>query len=310
MAEKKKDKTAEEEKAIVQKKDKPGALKNTFADSVMNSINKFMSEKRLVLPVGYSPENALKSAWLKILETKDSNGRKALDVCTPESVGNALLEMAIMGLNPAKSQCYFIVYGNKLTMFPSYFGKITALKRIKGVEGISAQAIYEGDEITYDIQSDGSVSNIEHHQSFFDIKEDKLLGAYCVITYDGKEYGTIITMEQIQEAWNKSKTSKEKKEFKSEFAKRTAVNRAIKWFINTRDDEDLLIDTINSNENSHYEFEEEEEEPVRTTVVVDADYDEKTGEVKALEEPTKKEEEIDLHKTEEVNNDSDYNEFE
>lgn len=310
MAEKKKEENKEQEKAIVERKDKPEALRNTFADSVMNSINKFMSEKRLVLPTGYSPENALKSAWLKILETKDSKGSKALDVCTPESVGNALLEMAIMGLNPAKNQCYFIVYGNKLTMFPSYFGKITALKRIKGVEGINAQAIYEGDEITYDIQSDGSISNIEHHQSFFDIKEEKILGSYCVIAYEGKEYGTIITMEQIQEAWNKSKTAKEKKEFKSEFAKRTAVNRAIKWFINTRDDEDLLIDTINSNENTHYEYEEEEEEPVRTTVVIDGSYDEKTGEVKPVEESPKTTEEIDLHKTDEEENDSDYVEFE
>ena len=281
-----------------------GALKNTFADSVMTSINKFTADKRLVLPPGYSPENALKSAWLKILETKDKDGKEALKICTPESVGNALLEMTIMGLNPAKSQCYFIVYGNRLTMFPSYFGKITALKRIKGVEGISAQAIYEGDEITYDIQSDGSISNIDHHQSFFDIKEDKLLGAYCVITFEGKEYGTIITMEQIQEAWNKSKTSKEKKEFKSEFAKRTAVNRAIKWFINTRDDEDLLIDTMNQNENSHYDFEEEEEEvPMKTKVVMD--YNEP---IESKEEKKLPLEEIDLHKVDE--DDSDYAEFE
>ena len=127
----KEEKETEKKQEIVKKE--TGALKNTFADSVMNSIAKFTKEKRLVLPTNYSAENALKIAWLKILETTDRNGKKALEVCTPESVGNALLEMSIMGLNPAKNQCYFIVYGNKLTLFPSYFGKITALKRIDGV---------------------------------------------------------------------------------------------------------------------------------------------------------------------------------
>lgn len=277
---------AENKQEIVKKEN--GALKNTFADSVMNSINKFTKEQRLVLPANYSAENALKVAWLKILETTDRNGKRALEVCTPESVGNALLEMAIMGLNPAKSQCYFIVYGNKLTLFPSYFGKITALKRIDGVEGINAQAVYDGDELDYEISSDGCIVNIEHHQEFKNIKEDKLIGAYAVIKYKGQEYGTIITIEQIQEAWNKSKTSKDKKEFRSEFAKRTAVNKAIKWFINTRDDEDLLIETINANESAHYEYEESVIEDSNNVVIQEVSVEENVPEAE-FEEPVQEE---------------------
>ena len=212
------------------------------------------------LPKGYSAENALKSAWLILQNTKDKNEVPALQVCkeNPASIANALLEMVIMGLNPAKSQCYFIVYGKTLSMMPSYFGRITALKRIEGVEGINAQVIYEGDDIDYDMNSDGSISNIEHHQEFKNIKEDKILGGYCVIKYKGQEYGTIATMEQIQEAWKMSKMAKDKKEFKSEFVKRTVVNKAIKWFINTRDDEDLLVETISANENQHYDYDNSE----------------------------------------------------
>lgn len=274
----------QEEKKQELVKRETGALKNTFADSVMNSIAKFTKEKRLVLPTNYSAENALKIAWLKILETTDRNGKKALEVCTPESVGNALLEMSIMGLNPAKNQCYFIVYGNKLTLFPSYFGKITALKRIDGVEGINAQAIYDGDELDYEINSDGCITNIEHHQEFKNIKEDKLIGAYAVIKYKGEDFATIITIEQIQEAWNKSKTSKDKKEFRSEFAKRTAVNKAIKWFINTRDDEDLLIETINENENSHYEYDENVIEDSNNVVIQEVKVDENVTDAKFEEQ--------------------------
>ena len=245
---------------IVKKEENKLAFQRDFSDSVLNSISKYTEEGRLRLPKSYSAENALKSAWLILQNTKDKNGVPALQVCkeNPSSIANALLEMVIMGLNPAKSQCYFIVYGKTLSMMPSYFGRITALKRIEGIEGINAQVIYEGDDIDYDMNSDGSISNIEHHQEFQNIKEDKILGGYCVIKYKGQEYGTIATMEQIQEAWKMSKMTKDKKEFKSEFVKRTVVNKAIKWFINTRDDEDLLIETISANENQHYDYDNSE----------------------------------------------------
>lgn len=249
-----------EKQEIVKKEENKLAFQRDFSDSVMNSISKYIEEGRLRLPKGYSAENALKSAWLILQNTKDKNGVPALQVCkeNPASIANALLEMVIMGLNPAKSQCYFIVYGKTLSMMPSYFGRITALKRIEGVEGINAQVIYEGDDIDYDMNSDGSISNIEHHQEFKNIKEDKILGGYCVIKYKGQEYGTIATMEQIQEAWKMSKMAKDKKEFKSEFVKRTLVNKAIKWFINTRDDENLLVETISANENQHYDYDNSE----------------------------------------------------
>jgi len=251
-------------------KQENGVIPKNYADKIMDSINKFVSEKRLQLPQNYSVENALKSAWLKIIQIKGANE------CTPTSIANALLEMSIMGLNPAKSQCYFIKYGDNLQLFPSYFGKITALKRIEGVEEIHAQVIYEDDEITYDINTDGTISNIEHTQLFQNIKEDKIAGGYCVIKYNDEEIGTISTMEQIQEAWNKSTSAKKKVEFKSEFVKRTMINKAIKWFINTRDDEDLLIETINENENQYYDYEEnnQEELPVEKTVVIESDIEE------------------------------------
>lgn len=249
-----------EKQEITKKEENKLAFQRDFSDSVLNSISKYTEEGRLRLPKSYSAENALKSAWLILQNTKDKNGVPALQVCkeNPSSIANALLEMVIMGLNPAKSQCYFIVYGKTLSMMPSYFGRITALKRIEGIEGINAQVIYEGDDIDYNMNSDGSISNIEHHQEFQNIKEDKILGGYCVIKYKGQEYGTIATMEQIQEAWKMSKMAKDKKEFKSEFVKRTVVNRAIKWFINTRDDEDLLIETISANENQHYDYDNAE----------------------------------------------------
>ncbi len=248
----------EQKQELTKKEEEKLAFQRNFSDSVMNSITKYCEEGRLRLPKGYSAENALKSAWLIVQKTVDKENKPALAVCTPNSVANALLEMAIMGLNPAKSQCYFIVYGKELTMTPSYFGKITALKRIEGIEDINAQVIYEGDEIEYNINSDGSISNIKHYQEFQNIKEDKIIGGYCVIKYKGEEYATIATYEQIKEAWSMSKMSKDKKTFKSEFVKRTMINKSIKWFVNTRNDDDLLIETIQENETRHYDYDNAE----------------------------------------------------
>jgi recombination protein RecT len=40
-----------------------------------------------------------------------------LQACTRDSIANALLDMAVQGLNPAKKQGYFIAYGKQL-VFP------------------------------------------------------------------------------------------------------------------------------------------------------------------------------------------------
>lgn len=93
-----------------------------ITDNVLNKVRKFQQDGQIYFPNNYSPENALKSAWLKLQEVKDKNGKLALDVCTKPSIANALLNMIIQGLNPMKNQCYFIPFGNQLTLMRSYFG--------------------------------------------------------------------------------------------------------------------------------------------------------------------------------------------
>ena len=215
-----------------------------LGDVALRMVNGYVNNGQLVLPSNYSVENAMKGAYLKILQTVDSQKRPALQVCTKESIAQSLMQTAVMGLNPLKDQVYYIVYGDKLTAMPSYFGRITALKRIDGVEDINAQVIYENDTFDYEIRTDGSIFNIVHKQKLENIDDTKIIGGYCVITYKGKEYGVVATSKQIQQNWNMSKTNKEKANFKSEFVKRTMVSKGIKWFINTRDDEDIVIQTL------------------------------------------------------------------
>ena len=96
-------------------------FEKNISDSVQNRITELAQDRRLVLPPNYSVGNALASAWLILQNVRDRNGQPALKVCTPQSIANALLDMAIMGHNPAKKHGYFIVYGDQLTWFPSYF---------------------------------------------------------------------------------------------------------------------------------------------------------------------------------------------
>src|SRR5690554_8093669 len=75
---------------VVKKTNKLIEFEKTLGDSVQNRIAELSSQGRLDLPKNYSVGNALNSAWLKILETKDKNDRPALEVCSRESIANAL----------------------------------------------------------------------------------------------------------------------------------------------------------------------------------------------------------------------------
>src|SRR5690606_36842274 len=103
-------------------------VKRDTVDVVAERVRHFQERGEIHFPANYSPENAMKSAWLILQETKDRNKRPALDVCTKDSLANALLDMVVQGLNPQKKQGYFIVYGKQLVFLGSYFGTMAVTK--------------------------------------------------------------------------------------------------------------------------------------------------------------------------------------
>ena len=112
---------------LVKKEEKTQMIpeEKNITDNVLSKIQKFQANGQIYFPNNYSPENALKSAWLILQDVKDKDGNLALKSCTRDSIANSLLNMVIQGLNPMKNQCYFIPYGQKLTLMRSYFGSIT-----------------------------------------------------------------------------------------------------------------------------------------------------------------------------------------
>lgn len=215
-----------------------------ITDTVLNKIQKFQSAGQIYFPNNYSPENALKSAWLKLQDVKDKNGKLALETCTQPSIANALLNMVIQGLNPMKNQCYFIPYGNQLTLMRSYFGSIAVAKQFGEIEDITAEVIYEGDKFETEIKRGKTIVK-SHTRSFENINKAKIIGAYATILYkDNTEESLVMTKEQIKNSWKKSKLNPDDKDsthsiYTEDMCKRTVINKICKYYINTKDDSNL-----------------------------------------------------------------------
>ncbi|MEG0285989.1 MAG: RecT family recombinase [Vagococcus sp.] len=228
-------------------------IQKDITDTVSQSIGRLQSEG-LVLPANYNHSNALKSAFFKLQEVKDRNGKPALEVCSPASIANTLLDMVTQGLSPAKTQCYFIVYGDKLQLNRSYFGTQTVLKRLTGVKDIWANIIYEGDDFAITIEK--GREKLVSHETKFENRDNPIKGAYAIVELDnGEQILTTMTKKEIDKSWSKAKTKNVQNDFSQEMAKRTVINRAAKSFINTSDDSDLLIDSINNTTSNEYDEE-------------------------------------------------------
>ena len=213
-----------------------------ISEQVLNKIEKFQADGGLTLPANYSVENHMKSAWLILQSTKDRNDRPALEICTKDSIANALFDMVLQGLAVSKNQGYFIVYGNKLEFQRSYFGTVALAKRTGGIKKEPvANVIYEGDEFIYSIDPNTArIQIIKHEQKIENIDNNKIKAAYALITLaDGTTQVTIMSIQQIRAAWQQGATkgnSPAHKNFAEEMAKKTVIGRACKMIINSSDD--------------------------------------------------------------------------
>lgn len=263
-------------------------VERNITDQVLGRVTDMMERQELFMPSGYSPENALKSAWLTLQGVENKDHEKALNVCTGASICNALLDMVVQGLSPAKKQCYFIPYGNELALVRSYMGTVAVAKRFSDVKDVYAQVIYEKDTFEFEIDPQTGLKRIlKHATSFSHIDITKIMGAYAVVVReDAENYVEIMTMQQIKAAWNQGQmkgNSPAHKNFAEEMAKKTVINRACKMFINTSDDSPLLTEAFNRTSESDYRGEENRYYDPASDVVIDvADEDIKTEASRAL----------------------------
>ena len=212
-------------------------LQKDITDNIARKLDELKKDGGLAIPANYNPANALKSAFFEMTNSASGN---LLEKCSRESIANSLLNMAIQGLSPAKKQCYFVPYGQNLTMQRSYFGTQKVVKSLTNVDDIWATIIYEGDE--FEIEIEGGRERIAKHTTSFLNRDNDIIVAYCIIKKsDGEEVLTVMTRKEIEASWSQSKNKSVQNKFPQEMAKRTVTNRAAKAFINPSDGSDARI---------------------------------------------------------------------
>jgi len=243
---------------------KPGTLaiqSRGIVDIVTDKIHGLITSGQLHMPMDYSPENALKSAWLILRGVVDKNGNPALSVCTRDSIANSLLDMIVQGLNPGKKQLYFIPYGKTLTCQRSYFGSMAVAQMVNPRIGDWGYAVvYEGDKFKYSIHK-GKKEVQEHIQDIKNVDKKSIVAAYCMALDKGGEplRTEIMTMAEILQSWKQSKMNPIDEKggikpasthgkFTSDMVLRTVINKCCKIIINSSSDNALLLARINRNE--------------------------------------------------------------
>lgn len=237
------------------KETKLALIRKDVVDVVAARVRDLNNRGEINFPVNYSPENAMKSAWLSLQETVDKTGRPVLEACTKDSIANALLNMVVQGLNPAKKQGYFIAYGKSVIFQRSYFGSMALCKNLAGAQEVNAQVVYGGDEFEYEIKNSKKII-VSHVQNIKNVHNDNIVAAYCTIAWpDGRQVTDVMTFEAITGAWKQSKLhpidakGKVKPDsthgkFTADMALKTVINHACKAVINSTDDGSLVFQHI------------------------------------------------------------------
>jgi recombination protein RecT len=278
-------KSGKEQKPEQQTAHTPAVIQKTIADHVLARVQAFTANKDIMLPSDYSPENALKSAWLILLDAKTSDKRPVLEACTKDSISQAMLNMVLQGLNPVKKQCDFIAYGDKLTLQREYHGTIALAKRYGGIKEAVGNVVYEGDEFVYSVMPNGYKKIEKHVQDLDNIDMNKIKGAYATLIFmDEKRepYVEIMTMTQIRQAWQQGATkgqSPAHKNFPDQMSIKTVISRACKLFISSSDDSALFDD----------EFRDERTGAAKQAISDNANQEEITMDVKSEVVEDKKE---------------------
>lgn len=219
---------------------------------ITSGVNKRIEEKQnenFIVPPNYSLGNALSNAYY---ELKNSSSGNLLSQCTDESIYISLLDMVAQGLSPAKKQCYFIKYGDKVQLRRSYFGTMKVVKELNEVKDIWAGVIFEGDVFKSEIVN--GRRRFVSHESDWENQDNPIKGTYCIIKdINNEEYLTIMTKKQIDKAWSKAKTKNVQIDFSDQMAMRTVINRAAKFFINTSNDSSYFVEALNRTTENEYD---------------------------------------------------------
>ena len=215
-----------------------------LVDTVLDKIESLLDYNQLDLPKDYSVPNAVRAAWLVLLDQVDKAKKPVMESCTQGSIYNCLFRMVTDGLSVAKHQCAFIPRAGKLVYQVEYAGK-TAIAKRKGVADIQGYVVYKGDVFNYAVATNGTMYLTEPHASNIEnIAPDKILGAYAIVTFVDATLPPkmeVMSYPQIRQAWSMGgNLSSAHTNFPDQMAIKTVKARALRPIINASDDGDVL----------------------------------------------------------------------
>lgn len=215
-------------------------IKQNVGDMVIARVNS-LCEAGFNMPRDYNYVNAIKMSMLKLQDTKDKNGKSALEVCTPASIQTALFRMCCKGLNAAFNQIYFVVRGNVLCDQDSYFGKVLMVKRIYPEWNPVPVVIREGDVFEYGINPQTGKKYVVKHEQRLENMDNGFVGGYMYLP-TGELH--IMTKKQILTAWSKSSSREQTthKQFDEKMAQKTLVNSGCNMIINSTPEYQMGLD--------------------------------------------------------------------
>lgn len=256
-------------------------------------------EAGMVLPQNFNPANSLKKARF-ILNDMKVSGKPVLEVCTPASIIQCLLESVTKGLSYDESQIYFIPRGGVMTNMESVYGRILRAKRASKNYKPIVGYVHEDDDFEIGVDVETGATKIKKHETKLENLDKPIIAAYAYVTdNDGNTDVTIMTKRDWLTSWKKSPNGcAVAKEFEKDMIFRTIIKKSTKALVNANnnvfipnmddnDDELLAGDMpmdykVGSSSKEFVEIEEAEE-------IVD----ESTGEIKT-EEVKKENNDIDL----------------
>lgn len=179
-----------------------------------------------------------------------------LQLCDPDSVFNAILNVAMTGLSLNKTNaeayltprlCKTIVDGKEIkrwqcVLIPGYRGLIKLANKSGAVINVDADVVYEKD--TFDLET-GTSPKLKHKPFIFGPRGNKLL-AYCVTTLaNGQKSITYMTAEEIAKVQAAAETQMVwKGPFQDEMWKKSAIRRAYKTWPRAMQDDQRLRNSV------------------------------------------------------------------
>jgi recombination protein RecT len=151
-------------------------------------------------------------------------GNELLQKCDPESIKNAVVNIALTGatLNPALQQAFLIPRKMKCCLDFSYRGLIKIAVDSDSVYDIEAVAVFEGDEFHFEMGINPVLIHIP--KMFDDDKDKKVVAVYAIATlhHHIKKF-VVLDKEKIARARKSAQYDKVWAAHPDEMAKKTAI---------------------------------------------------------------------------------------